>query len=237
MKRKLLVSILLTVLLFLPSFSAYAQYDSVKAEIAVEIIEGGTAAITPEVNSPIPDKSSIKLKNGEIGKFNIYFTDVGIYSYTVRVLPDSRDLIFDTKVYDVKVYVTDEDGKLATTVIAYTGENKYSSRSDIAARVNYGPERLVFSNSEQEVPPPPDPTKPTEPEKTTKPSDEGKDDDGGSSDKKRSKRSRNPKTGDDSEMERYFLVATIASAGLFTLSLVYLADTQKTVKRKRDENK
>ena len=46
---------------------------------------------------------------------------------------------------------------------------------------------------------------------------------------------RNPKTSDDTRMEMYFLFAMIASFGLLTLSIVYLIDTQKMIKKKNKE--
>lgn len=46
---------------------------------------------------------------------------------------------------------------------------------------------------------------------------------------------RNPKTIDDTRMEMYFLFAMIASVGLLTLSIVYLIDTQKMIKKKNKE--
>ena len=46
---------------------------------------------------------------------------------------------------------------------------------------------------------------------------------------------RNPKTSDDTRMEIYFLFAMIASVGLLTLSIVYLIDTQKMIKKKNKE--
>ena len=47
---------------------------------------------------------------------------------------------------------------------------------------------------------------------------------------------RNPKTGDDARMELSFLFAMIASAGLLTLSIVYLIDTRKMINRKNKED-
>lgn len=46
---------------------------------------------------------------------------------------------------------------------------------------------------------------------------------------------RNPKTSDDTRMEIYFLFAMIASVGLLTLSIVYLIDTHKMIKKKNKE--
>ena len=113
---------------------AYA-YQSVKAEIEVEVILGGKVAIIPNVNCPIPDKTELTLKDGEIGKFDIDFTEVGVFDYTVKTVPDDRDIEFDDTVYNIKFYVTDNDGRLQATTIASKGEEKYS--------------RLIFVNTEK----------------------------------------------------------------------------------------
>ena len=113
---------------------AYA-YQSVKAEIEVEVILGGKVAIIPNVNCPIPEKTELTLKDGEIGKFDIDFTEVGVFDYTVKTVPDDRDIEFDDTVYNIKFYVTDNDGRLEATVIASKGEEKYN--------------RLIFVNTEK----------------------------------------------------------------------------------------
>ena len=113
---------------------AYA-YQSVKAEIEVEVILGGKVAIIPNVNCPIPEKTELTLKDGEIGKFDIDFTEVGVFDYTVKTVPDDRDIEFDDTVYNLKFYVTDNDGRLQATTIASKGEEKYS--------------RLIFVNTEK----------------------------------------------------------------------------------------
>ena len=112
----------------LSCFSVHAYYyEPVRAEIEVEITLGGTVIIIPNSNCPIPEKTEIHLQNGEIGKFDINFTKVGIYDYTVRTIPDERHLNFDKTVYNIKIYVTDEDGNLAVTFVASKSEDKYGS--------------------------------------------------------------------------------------------------------------
>ena len=187
------------------------SYESVKAEISVEISEGGTVVIIPSVNSPIPNQTSLDIKDGEIGKFEINFTTVGIYDYTVKTVPDQRKIKFDDKVYQIKIYVTDEGGELISTIIASTNEEKYSAHSTLEGYSQFGPERLVFNNTVGEGNPPGTNDK----EKVTKDKDNNKTDGGnhGSSLDK----NRNPKTEDDTKMELYFLTAILASAGLFLM--------------------
>ena len=136
MKKILTFCILILLVPGLFGFTAYAyDYQPVKAEIEVEVILGGKVAIIPNVNCPIPEKTELTLKDGEIGKFDIDFTEVGVFDYTVKTVPDDRDIEFDDTVYNIKFYVTDNDGRLEATVIASKGEEKYS--------------RLIFVNTEK----------------------------------------------------------------------------------------
>ena len=183
MKRILTFCILLLLASVFSGFSAHAyQYEPVRTELEVEITLGGKAMIIPNVNSPIPENTEVNLQNGEVGKFDINFTEVGVFDYTVKNIPDERNLKFDKTVYRIKVYVTDENNKLTASVVASTEEQGAK------------PERLLFVN--------------------TVPEEEG-----------------NPKTEDDTKMETYFLSAMLASAGLLALSIVYLIDTQKMLRR------
>ena len=136
MKKILTFCILILLVPGLFGFTAHAYaYQPVKAEIEVEVTLGGTAAIIPNVNCPIPEKTALTLKDGEIGKFDIEFTEVGVFDYTVKTVPDDRDIEFDDTVYNLKFYVTDNDGRLEATTIASKGEEKYS--------------RLIFVNTEK----------------------------------------------------------------------------------------
>ena len=80
-------------------------------------------------------KTEVELNDGETGRFDISLTTVGAYGYTVKLIPDDRDLIFDQTVYRVKIYVDDAEGKLAVTYIVTKGDHKYDSK------------RLVFVNN------------------------------------------------------------------------------------------
>lgn len=216
MKR---IPIFFIILLFVPgllgiSASAY-DYQPVRAEIEVEITLGGTVTIIPNVNCPIPEKTELTLKDGEIGRFDIDFSEVGVFDYIVKTIPDDRDLLFDDTVYNLRIYVTDSNGALEAAIIASKGEEKYSDDS----------ERLVFINKPYED------NEPTEPKDDTKETVKPTENSGGSS----SGINSNPKTGDDTRMEMYFLFAMIASAGLLALSIVYLIDTQKMINKKNKE--
>ena len=130
MKKILTFCILILLVPGLFGFTAYAYaYQSVKAEIEVEVILGGKVAIISNVNCPIPEKTELTLKDGEIGKFEIDFTEVGVFDYTVKTVPDDRDIEFDDTVYNIKFYVTDNDGRLVATVIASKGRKSTTASS------------------------------------------------------------------------------------------------------------
>ena len=206
MKKILTFCILILLVPGLFGFTVYAyDYQPVKYEIEVGVTLGGTVKIIPNVNCPIPQKTELTLKDGEIGRFDIDFVEPGVFDYTVKTVPDDRDIIFDDTIYNIKIYVTDRDGTLEANMIASKGEEKYS--------------RLIFVNTEKGGDEP-----------TTNPTD--------SSDKGDSPLdiNRNPKTGDDARMELTFLFAMIASAGLLTLSIVYLIDTRKMINKKNKED-
>ena len=206
MKKILTFCILILLVPGLFGFTAYAyDYQPVKYKIEVEVTLGGTVKIIPNVNCPIPQKTELTLKDGEIGRFDIDFVEPGVFDYTVKTVPDDRDIIFDDTIYNIKIYVTDRDGTLEANMIASKGEEKYS--------------RLIFVNTEKGGDEP-----------TTNPTDSS--DNGGSPLDKNG----NPKTGDDTRMELYFLFAMIASAGLLALSIVYLIDTRKMINRKNKED-
>ena len=136
MKKILTFCILILLVPGLFGFTAHAYaYQPDKAEIEVEVILGGTVAIIPNVNCPIPEKTALTLKDGEIGRFDIDFVEPGVFDYTVKTVPDDRDIEFDDTVYNIKFYVTDNDGRLQATTIASKGEEKYS--------------RLIFVNTEK----------------------------------------------------------------------------------------
>ena len=213
----------------------------------MEVKEGGTVTITPSVNSPIPDKTSLYVKDGEYGKFEITFTSVGVYDYTVKSVPDKRKLEFDDKEYKVRIYVTDEGGELVSTVIASTSDNKYSAHSDAKGYLPYGPERLIFKNlvpKEKTTEKNKKDDSQKDNDKNNKKNNKNNKDNKGDKDNNDNKnggnnagdldKNKNPKTEDDTKMEIYFLIAMLASAGLLLLSIFDLRDTQKMIKEVKD---
>lgn len=229
MKRLLTIGIIIIIALGKFNTVTYAfGYNSVKADIMVEVKEGGSVVIIPSVNSPVPDKTSLHIKDGEMGKFEVNFNTVGIYDYTVKTVPDKRKIEFDHKVYKIKIYVTDEGGELITTIIAYTNNEKYSAHSDVKGYSPYGPERLIFKNKVPKEKPPKDNNKKDNLKKDNNHNNNKKD---GKYNDSTLDKNRNPKTEDDTKMELYFLAAILASAGLFLLSVFDFVETRKMIKK------
>lgn len=207
MRKILTIILVLTALLALAGVTAYAyDYEVVGIEVPFEVKEGGTVQIIPEVNSPVPGEAEMTVADGETGRFHIDFDTVGEYSYTVKMKPSADGTETDDTVYQVKVYINDEDGVLSPTFIAYKGNEKYTGHGDFTGAP---PDKCLYFVMAAHYEPPTEP--PTEPPPDT------------------------PSTGDDTHMERNFLIAIIASAGLLTLSIVYYNDTKKLLKEKDKE--
>ncbi len=181
MKKALTVILLLTAITMMFNTALCASaYTPARAQVAVEIRHGGTAVIIPEVNCPIPDKTELRLEDGEVGRFNIQFTEPGIYTYTVKTVPDSRNLDIDSTIYTVIIYVTDENGTLKAVKLIYAGGEKYAGEQGSDG----SPDVILFKNTEPEqeettsqggnpvpavIPPFPVPITPVRPETTTAP--------------------------------------------------------------------
>ena len=208
MKKLLTFCILILLVPGFFGFTAYAyDYEPIKYEIEVEVTLGGTVKIIPNVNCPTPQKTELTLKDGETGRFEIDLVEPGVFDYTVQTVPDDRNIVFDDTVYSIKIYVTEYVNKLEANMIATKSEKKYSGSKLIFVN--------SFVNSEESCDEP-----------TSNPQD---------SPTESSNNDRNPKTSDDTRMEMYFLFAMIASVGLLTLSIVYLIDTHKMIKKKNKE--
>ena len=235
MKRLILLCLTLLTIAFLPVFSASAAtYDPVVVDIGVEIVNGGTAEIIPQVNCPYPDPQKLTVVDGESGTVRIELEDVGVYSYQFGVVPDERDIIYDTTVYRADIYVTENDGKLYPIVVLYNMQTgKKYDKKDGGEPISVG-----FANRlDLPTEPTEEATQNTESSEVStqyKPNesltgetgafDEPDKSDGGG-------RNSRPQTGDDTKMELYLLIAMIASAGLFLLSVAYMRDTNKLIKK------
>ena len=215
------ILMLMTAVLCVPVNAA----QSASAEIWVSIKNGGTAAIITEVNSPLPDRPSITLDDGKSEAFHIEFSEDGSYSYTVKVEPDDRDITFDDTVYQVKIIVVEEDGKLITNIVIYNEKTgyKYSPQGEGE------PCSVTFVNDP--VPTSPEETTaPTEPDETETPTESDTPAETTSGDTTGGK--SRPQTGDDSRLDFYLLLAIFASAGLFMLSVFYYRSVVKEIQKR-----
>ena len=241
--RKITIFIIALILALSVCSLPAAAYEAVGVDVWVEIVNGGTAVMTAQVNCPLPEQSTITLDNGEQAAFHINFTEEGEYSYYINVIPDERGIIYDTTVYNVKCYMSEIDGKLYVTTVIYnvkTG-NKYE-RPGSFDYISVGFENLLEQPTEPTVPveaPTVDPSV-TPSEASSEHPTEGAGDNPtqASSDPRETpvtvstempdqSASSRPKTGDNSILDIYLLICIAASAGLFALSIGYTVDTNK----------
>ncbi len=140
MKRLLTIYMIVLLIAGVTGLTASAyHYEPVKAQIEVQVKLGGRVTIIPDSGSPVPAKTEREIRDGETGRFDIDFTSPGVYGYTVRNLPDDRDLIFDKTVYRIEAYVDDEEGELVLTLVISKGEEKYGSDTNHLLFVNTMP--------------------------------------------------------------------------------------------------
>ncbi|MBE5958369.1 MAG: hypothetical protein E7254_05845 [Lachnospiraceae bacterium] len=204
MKKILIFYFLLVINIVAYAFPVAASYEPVNVDIWVDVVGDGTVGITPEVNCPLPEKSNITLKDGESGAFHIVFDTIGDYTYTIKTIPDKRNIIYDSKVYSVKCYVRDDNGKLVVTTIIYNADSgkKYES-NDSKHKVS-----ISFNNI---LSPPNDDVDTTDI----------------SNDNESEVLDSSPKTGDNSQLEIYLVVCMFTSACLFALSVAYYRNVGK----------
>jgi pilin isopeptide linkage protein len=215
MKKILIFYFLLVINLVAYAFPV-AAYEPVNVDIWVDIVGGGTVEITPEVNSPLPEKSNITLEDGNSGAFHIAFDEIGDYTYTIKTIPDKRNIIYDSTVYSVKCYVRDDNGKLFVTTIIYrTDSDKKYESNDAKHKVS-----VSFKNI---LAPPNDDV-----ETTVSKKDNETDDPGEERTYSNEESGSKPKTGDNSQLEIYLIVCMLSSACLFALSVAYYRNTNKT---------
>ena len=209
MRKFFTVSLILLLLLFRITSLAFAA-EAAGVDIPVVIDGGGTASIIPAVNCPPPTERSIRVDNGRTGHFYIDFTEPGEYHYTIKAVfsegGNEREAD-ETFRLDVTVYAR-EDGTLYT--VSVINSNRTTKKLD----------QVRFTDTpETTTRPPEDTTRPPEgttrpPEGTTTPT---------------TTRST-PRTGDESNLTRYVLIAMASSAGLFGLALLYAVNTKKLIR-------
>lgn len=207
MKKILAICLFQVVATLLYLFPVLA-YQPIGIDIWTKIDNGGTVEISAGVNCPLPDKSSITVKDKKSKAFHVEFNTVGDYSYTIKVAKDGSKIKFDDTVYTVKCYVRDDNGKLVVTTIIYNDNTgKKYEPDDSMHDLSVGFKNLKGS-----------------PNKGGKVSDKDKKkknypiNEKGDSNKIVGSR---PKTGDDGMLDLYLIICILASGGLFALSISY----------------
>ena len=117
--RKFLILCLSILLLLLPYAGTALAAGETYAEIPVVIEGGGTVHIIPEVNSPLPTETTLRVDNGRTGRIYIYFTEAGVYHYTITAeFSENGKTWTADDVYRLTVEVYEkEDGTLYTVSI------------------------------------------------------------------------------------------------------------------------
>lgn len=139
MQKTLLATICLLSIL---SFPVSASGRTVEADIPVSCTAEGydgsfqySLSADTDAHQDI-QKGSIQLKDGEGGMFTVAYDYPGTYHYEVsQASGTDPDVAYDTAVYDVDVYVTeDEKGVMHTETVAY--KNGAQEKSDGCRYVN-----------------------------------------------------------------------------------------------------
>ncbi len=240
MKRVFAFSVVLA-LIFAVLGAHGSAAQTAPVDIWVDIKNGGTAVIITEVNSPLPDRSSMTLDDGQTEAFHIDFSEAGTYAYTIRIEPDDREITFDDTVYRVNVFVTEESGRLYTSIVIYNQKTggKYSPQGyDEPCTVTFVNDVSPITPDETTAPTQSGESATTSETVTATDRDSGsaKGDSGDSNNdaKNASKESdvkSRPQTGDDSRLDFFLLLAIIASAGLFMLSVFYYRSVVKEIQK------
>ena len=240
MRKCLTVSFVLLMLLFQINGIAFAA-EAAGVDIPVTIDGGGTAYMIPEDNSPLPTEKSIQVDNGRTGRFHIDFTEPGEFRYTIRAVfsdDDGERPAKDTFHLTVTVRAR-ADGSLYTVSVihnAQTAEKTDAVRFEEKTETTTGPTVKPDTPDEPGIPgtPPDTPTQPNTPgtpgtpDTPDTPDTPGNPDAPGTSGVLRS--ILTPKTGDESHLTDYLLIAVASSAGLFCLALLYTWNTKRLIK-------
>ena len=138
MQKTLLVTIcLLSILSFPVSASGTVEAD-IPVSCTAEGYDGSfqySLSADTDIHQEI-QKESMQLKDRECGMFTVAYDCPGTYHYEVSQASGADpDVAYDTAVYDVDVYVTeDENGVMHTETVAY--KNGAQEKSDRCRYVN-----------------------------------------------------------------------------------------------------
>ena len=244
--RKFLILCLSLLLLLLPYAGTALAAGEAYAEIPVVIEGGGTVHIIPEVNSPLPTETTLRVDNGRTGRIYIYFTEAGVYHYTITAEFSENGKTWKADdVYRLTVEVYEkEDGTLYTVSIINN-----TRRPDKGSLVQFPrtPETTTQPSTT------PDTTTTTTTETTTTTTTGTTTTTTGTTtttttttsttgtttttttgtttpSTTKPKKPGTPRTGDESNLTRYVLHAVASSLGLFLLALLYTLNTNRLIK-------
>ena len=214
--------IMLVTLCMFPLSASAAQ--TVSAEIPVEIEGGGTAIVITEVNCPLPESSSVEVRDGMTENINIKFTEQGNYSYTIQA-DAQNESYYSPEYYTASVDVRKDNSGWLTATVVLTKANS-----------DYKPDKCLFMLAEESSEA--TETVATQPTDTDTNTDTGTntgtgthtDTDSGQTPK--NPPTSRPQTGDDSMLDIYLLICIAAAGGLFTLSVIYSVSTDRLIGRK-----
>ena len=208
-------AVTLVTLCLLP-FSAFAA-ETVSVSIPIEIEGGGTAVLITEVNCPLPESSSVEVKDGATENINISFTTPGDYKYTIQA-NTKEGLYYSPEYYTATVAVrADNSGKLTSTVILTKAGSDYKldrCRFVIAEKQSDESEANAV----------------TQPADTEQPTDTAQS--AGTAQTPKNPPTSRPQTGDDGMLDIYLLICIVAAGGLFTLSVIYSVSTERLIGKK-----
>ena len=212
MRKFFTVSLTLLLLLFRITFIAFAA-DAAGADIPVVIEGGGTATMIPEVNCPLPAERAIRVDNGRTGHFNIQFTEPGEYHYTISAVFSAGG----------EERAADEEFRLAVTVTAREDGSLYTVSVINGSKSANKQAQVRFSETPETTTQPPETTT-RPPDTTTRPPDTS------TTVPTTKPQPGTPRTGDESHLTEYLMIATLSAAGLFALALLYAVNTKKLIK-------
>lgn len=99
---------------------AFVSADSTTVSIPVKTNIGNIVEITGDSN--LPEQPKVFVEGEYI--FNISYSTPGEYKYKIKQATDTEGIIVDTKVYDIEVFVFQENNKLNSYVSAVIEGNK-----------------------------------------------------------------------------------------------------------------
>ena len=233
--------------------------ETAGAEIPVVIEGGGTATMISEVNTPLPVESTIQVDNGRTGRFHIDFTAPGVYHYTIKAeFAENGSTREADTTYRVTVEVYErKDGVLYT--VTTINSNINPDKMDLVRFDKTPPTTTTQPSTTQPDTTQPGTTQPgttqpgttqpgttqpgttqpgttqpgttqpgtTQPGTTQPGTTKPNTTQPGTT--KPPKTTRPPRTGDETHLLRYVLVAMASSLGLFLLAMLYTVNTNKLI--------